>query len=149
MPIKPETLPIPEDERALRETLWIHHDCSVACLYSDDGEMQCPKCGIDFLRWSVEAIRYALENKIIDDPPFDPENHMHPAIIDQPTPSGTGADIATLVQQDIEARALKGLKTYGERLKPNNDRNALVDAYQEALDLCMYLRQKIEEEAKS
>jgi len=64
---------------------------------------------------------------------------------DQPTPSGSGPDIATLVQADIEARAQKGLRTYGERLKPNNGRDALVDAYQEALDLCMYLRQIIEE----
>ena len=67
------------------------------------------------------------------------------ATCEQPTPSGAGRDIATLVQADIEARAKKGLATYGERLKPHNGRDALVDAYQEALDLCMYLRQAIEE----
>jgi len=54
-------------------------------------------------------------------------------------------DIATLVKNDIESRAEKGVKTYGERLRPNNGRDALWDAYEEALDLCMYLRQKIEE----
>lgn len=63
----------------------------------------------------------------------------------QPDPSGGGHDIANLVQLDIEARAQKGEQTYGERLKPNNGRDALVDAYQEALDLAMYLRQAIEE----
>jgi len=67
------------------------------------------------------------------------------AIKDQPSPKGTDIDITALVQQDIEARAQKGEQTYGERLKPNNGRDALVDAYQEALDLCMYLRQCIEE----
>lgn len=68
-----------------------------------------------------------------------------PSTIVQPKPTGRGADIARLVQQDIESRAKKGEKTYGERLKPNNGRNALIDAYQEALDLAMYLRQAIEE----
>lgn len=47
---------------------------------------------------------------------------------DQPTPSGTGADIAQLVQADIEARAEKGEATYGERLRAGNGRDALVDA---------------------
>ena len=69
-----------------------------------------------------------------------------PATRNEPAPKGTGADIARLVQQDIERRAEAGEKTYGERLTANNGRNALVDAYQEALDLCMYLRQQIEED---
>ncbi len=67
-------------------------------------------------------------------------------ILKQKLPKGEGSDIASLVKEDIEARAKIGLKKYGERLKPNNGRNSLWDAYNEALDLCMYLRQKIEEE---
>jgi hypothetical protein len=63
----------------------------------------------------------------------------------QVTPSGKGRDICTLVKNDLEARAVVGTKKYGERLLPNNGRDALLDAYQEALDLCMYLRQAIEE----
>jgi hypothetical protein len=63
-------------------------------------------------------------------------------------PHGVGADIATLVCADIEARAQLGQKKYGERLLPNNGRDALTDAYQEALDLAMYLRQAIEESAR-
>lgn len=39
-----------------------------------------------------------------------------------------------------------GLKKYGTVLQPNNGRDALVDAYQEALDLVVYLRQRIEED---
>jgi len=63
----------------------------------------------------------------------------------QSSPKGLGVDIATMVKQDIESRALLGIKKYGERLLPNNGRDSLLDAYQEALDLCMYLRQVLEE----
>ena len=48
-------------------------------------------------------------------------------------------DIAEMVKQDIEVRAEIGEKTYGERLRAFNGRDALWDAYEEALDLCMYL----------
>lgn len=68
------------------------------------------------------------------------------AIKKQPLPSGYGPDIITLVQQDLEDRAKLGEKTYGERLKPFNGRKPLIDAYQEALDLAIYLRQYLEEE---
>jgi len=70
---------------------------------------------------------------------------IDPAIVEQPIPHGD-IEIAPLVQKDIAERAKVGCKKYGEFLKANNGRNALWDAYQEALDLCMYLRQKIEEE---
>jgi hypothetical protein len=64
----------------------------------------------------------------------------------QPTPHGTGPDIADLVCRDIQARAALGEKKYGERLRANNGRNPLQDAFEEAADLCMYLRQRLEEE---
>lgn len=60
-------------------------------------------------------------------------------------PKGNGIDLINAVKDDLESRAEKGLETYGERLKPFNGRDALIDAYQEALDLCVYLRQAIEE----
>ena len=63
----------------------------------------------------------------------------------QPTPHGTGAPILGMVLADLTNRALEGKEKYGEALKANNGRSALVDAYQEALDLAMYLRQAIEE----
>lgn len=53
--------------------------------------------------------------------------------------------IYELVMADIEARAHEGRKKYGTYLQANNGRDALMDAYQEALDLAMYLRQKLEE----
>lgn len=50
-----------------------------------------------------------------------------------------------LVLKDMEDRRRGGVEKYGTPLQPNNGRDALVDAYQEALDLCVYLRQAIEE----
>lgn len=51
-----------------------------------------------------------------------------------------------LVIADMKERDNTGAAKYGTRLQPHNGRNALVDAYQEALDLVVYLRQRIEEE---
>lgn len=50
-----------------------------------------------------------------------------------------------LVTQDLAQRAAAGLAEYGTPLLPNNGRDALWDAYEEALDLACYLRQAIEE----
>lgn len=62
-----------------------------------------------------------------------------PTINDQPW-------IADIVKEDIEARKQVGIKRYGTPLQPFNDRNALVDAYEEVLDLACYLKQRIIEE---
>ena len=67
------------------------------------------------------------------------------AIEVQPMPRGAGLDVATLVHVDIEARVEYGVAHYGERLTSHNGRDALADAYQEALDLVMYLRQVLHE----
>jgi hypothetical protein len=48
-----------------------------------------------------------------------------------------------LVLADISARDQAGLAKYKTRLMPHNGRDALIDAYQEALDLVVYLRQAI------
>jgi hypothetical protein len=45
----------------------------------------------------------------------------------------------------MEGRKVVGLKRYGTLLQPFNGRDALRDAYEEALDLAQYLRQAIEE----
>ncbi len=50
-----------------------------------------------------------------------------------------------LVQQDMIARDELGAKRYGTRLQPHNGRDCLRDAYEESLDLCVYLRQVIYE----
>lgn len=50
-----------------------------------------------------------------------------------------------LVVTDMSARDAYGRRTYGTPLQPHNGRDALKDAYQEALDLVVYLRQAIYE----
>lgn len=67
-------------------------------------------------------------------------------VIDQPAPiPHVGSCIQDLVISDILARKAVGLDRYGTLLQAFNGRDALLDAYQEALDLCQYLRQEIEE----
>lgn len=53
--------------------------------------------------------------------------------------------VAPLVHADIDKRIVKGTVQYGEPLTTHNGRDALMDAYEEALDLALYLRQAIAE----
>jgi len=55
------------------------------------------------------------------------------------------ACVQDLVIEDIQARKQVGVQRYGTVLQPFNGRDALMDAYQEALDLCQYLKQAIYE----
>lgn len=57
-----------------------------------------------------------------------------------------GPDIFKLVMEDISQRAKEGKVKYGTTLQPYNGRDAVLDAYQEVLDLAQYLRQRIYEE---
>lgn len=64
----------------------------------------------------------------------------------QPAPiPNQSQPIWELVIADMRARDAMGRKKYGTPLQANNGRDALRDAYEEALDLCVYLRQAIEE----
>jgi len=51
-----------------------------------------------------------------------------------------------LVIQDMKDRDKDGFQKYGVHLQPENGRNSLIDAYQEVLDLAVYLRQRIYED---
>lgn len=64
----------------------------------------------------------------------------------EPTVEQERTEVLPLVLSDLAKRVEKGTKEYGEPLSINNGRDALVDAYEEVLDLAMYLRQRIEEE---
>lgn len=65
---------------------------------------------------------------------------------DQPLPvPNDETDIQTLVMRDIEDRRELGIRRYGTALQPHNGRDALQDAYEEAIDLAMYLKQLIVE----
>lgn len=66
-------------------------------------------------------------------------------IHDQPPPIASSGDVWSMVMADMADRRNVGIERYGTSLQPHNGRDALVDAYQEALDLAVYLRQAIEE----
>lgn len=65
------------------------------------------------------------------------------AAIPQPAPEGGKVAVAEIVLDDIRQRIDAGHEKYGTLLKTCNGRDALWDAYQESIDLCMYLRQAI------
>lgn len=64
---------------------------------------------------------------------------------EQNPPKPAVGDCWLLVLKDMEERRLHGIAKYGAPVQPFNGRDPLIDAYQEALDLCVYLRQAIEE----
>lgn len=65
-----------------------------------------------------------------------------------PTPNGRGS-IQALVRADLDEREQVGIQRYGTPLQAFNGRDALRDAYEEALDLACYLRQAMAEREAS
>ena len=57
----------------------------------------------------------------------------------EPVPND-GPAVWDLVVADMRTRDQLGASRYGTRLQPFNGRDALRDAYEEALDLAVYLR---------
>ena len=65
---------------------------------------------------------------------------------EQPDPKPNDLPAAwDLVMADMKARDLVGRQRYGVPLQPHNGRDTLRDAYEEALDLCVYLRSALYE----
>lgn len=60
----------------------------------------------------------------------------------EPVPNDT-VPIFRLVIDDLHERARAGRQEYGTYLQAHNGRDSLLDAYEEALDLCLYLRQAL------
>lgn len=92
--------------------------------------MHCALCGTAYLGSHACSTVKGLPRAATPQPP--------PAHNDKPS-------IHDLVIADMKARKAMGLAKYGTPLQAGNGRDALMDAYQEALDLCMYLKQAIEE----
>lgn len=68
---------------------------------------------------------------------------------EQPPPKkNTFPEVYQLFTEDLETRYRIGMQRYGKALQPFNDRDALRDAYEEAIDLAFYLRQAIYERDK-
>jgi hypothetical protein len=82
---------------------------------------------------------WVVRNGDVPTPPIEFNN--------QPAPKQDNnyPDVWELVIDDMQRRNKFGKEKYGVGLKPFNGRNALVDAYEEALDLCVYLRTAIYE----
>lgn len=67
-------------------------------------------------------------------------------VCSEPEPCKTErAAVWDLVIADMRERDTVGAEKYGTRLQADNGRRSLVDAYQEALDLVVYIRKEIEE----
>jgi len=67
-------------------------------------------------------------------------------VAEQPPPvANEKPAVWDLVMTDMRARDAEGRRKYGVPLQPHNGRDPLVDAYQEALDQAVYLRQAIYE----
>ena len=64
----------------------------------------------------------------------------------QPMPAVNNSKfIQDMVIEDMLSRKKMGIEKYGTALQAGNGRDALQDAYEESLDLCMYLKQAIVE----
>lgn len=62
----------------------------------------------------------------------------------QPNPTPTNEPhTCDLVIEDLKRRKEQGVAKYGVALQPSNGRDSLQDAYEEALDLCQYLKNEI------
>lgn len=65
----------------------------------------------------------------------------------QPLPVATDHPVAHhMVMEDLQKRLDLGIRRYGQPLQPHNGRSSLRDAYEEALDLCVYLRTALYEQ---
>lgn len=60
----------------------------------------------------------------------------------EPT-KGTSPAIWDLVITDMQSRDKIGMERYGDRLRADNGRDPLIDAYQELLDGAVYLRSEL------
>ena len=101
--------------------------------------MNCPNCGSESVAFLVADFCQCTACG---------ETWRMTHAIPQPPPTEGQKIVVDCVIQDLHLRAEAGKKKYGTYLKTHNGRNALVDAYQEALDLAMYLKQAILEGEK-
>jgi hypothetical protein len=97
------------------------------------------EAAIERLRQKAENLRQEIERaKIGEKPDYE---HGEP----KPIPN-SGTSMHDLVILDMLERKRFGLSKYGTLLQAHNGRKALRDAYEEILDLAVYLRQAIEEQ---
>ena len=126
-------MPEPEATEPTREAEWI--------AWADAMLAASPEDATDVELWTTLERAYTAYQRGKQ----APETAPSPAATPQPPPTGDGPRVLDLVLADLTARAEVGREKYGTYLRAGNGRDALMDAYQEALDLCMYLRQAMME----
>jgi len=85
-------------------------------------------------------------NEAQPDPIANNNPAIWPLIIEHVSRIHIGSrDVLDLLVADMVDRHRIGVERYGVPLQAGNGRDALIDAYQEALDLCAYMRQAHEE----
>jgi hypothetical protein len=67
--------------------------------------------------------------------------------VNPPPLPNDGPAVWDLVIEDMQARNFVGVQKYGTPLQPFNGRDVLLDAYEEAMDLTVYLKQALIERA--
>ena len=96
-----------------------------------------------------QAAGMGLEESFFRFNGIDPEGEYKPLgslNTKQPNPvNPKGPEIFSLVIADLKERDAIGRRAYGVDLHAVDGRDHLVDAYQECLDMAVYLRQEIEE----
>lgn len=93
--------------------------CTVCGAENKSGDIQCIRCGLPCGFYAATP---------------------------QPQPTAGLQDVLPEVIKDLRARDLVGRQKYGTTLQIHNGRQPLVDAYQEALDQVMYLKQALMEQ---
>ncbi|APG24082.1 hypothetical protein [Syntrophotalea acetylenica] len=102
------------------------------------GLRECEQCG--FL--AKNNPQEDTQTMQIDTREPSPQN---PAATPQPMPTAGRRDVLPEVIADLQSRDALGRQKYGTTLQTHNGRDPLMDAYQEQLDHCMYLKQALME----
>jgi len=109
----------------------------------DKTAMAIPKRTIYGLPYNI-GFSTVLGSTTITETPYIIENHG-PDVPEQPPVHNNMPHAWDLVVHDMAKRKAMGFEKYKTHLQPFNGRKALWDAYQEVLDLIVYLRQYIYE----
>lgn len=102
------------------------------CAYNDETCSMCVTCD-NYSSFCAKSNRYPDKR-----PAATPEPMSKPGI----------DDVLPELIKDLEARTAVGVKSYGKPLQSHIGRDPLMDAYQESLDQCQYLKQAIMEREK-
>lgn len=117
------------------------------------GPCPCPPSTAEVHTAKMEQLAPVLDRLLDPDPPMSTFKGMGHLFTPGPQPGSEQPDpkpnaqppVWPLVMVDMAARDNLGRKRYGTALQPFNGRDNLRDAYEEALDLAVYLRTAIYE----